>query len=250
MSLIRNKITRTIKSLILLGLNLLSPGGAAILMYHSVDYNKVFFTVKPENFQKQMAHLSAKGYLVISLSKLAETIKNKEKILAKTIVLTFDDGFADNYFNVFAILKKYNFSATIFLPTLFIGSEKKSESTGVSLKCLNWSQIKEMHSSGLIDFEPHTHSHRELTKVSLKEISQEILDSRRVIETGLNKKCYFFAYPRGKYDKEVVKVLQENGFLAAVTVNPGRARTTSNLLALPRQSIDSSTGKLQFLHKI
>ncbi|MFH1423744.1 MAG: polysaccharide deacetylase family protein [Candidatus Nealsonbacteria bacterium] len=250
MNLIRNKITRNLKSLALLGLNLLSPGGAAILMYHSVEYNKIFFTVKPEDFQKQLAYLKEKDYSVIPLAKLAEMIKNKEKIAAKTVVLTFDDGFADNYSNVFPILKKYNFPGTIFLPTSFIGSEKRSESAGISLKCLNWAQIKEMHGSGLIDFEPHTCTHRELTGVSLEEAKKEILDSKKIIEEGLGKKCHFFAYPRGKYNEEVVKILKENGFSAAVTVNPCRVKKSNDLLKLPRQSIDSATGRLQFLHKI
>lgn len=219
-------------------------------MYHSVGYNKIFFTVKPENFKKQMAYLSAKGYSVIPLAKLVDMVKNKEKILAKTVVLTFDDGFSDNYFDVLPILKKYNFPATVFLPTSFIGGEKKSESTGISLKCLDWPQIKEMHESGLIDFEPHTNSHRELTRVSSEEARKDILNSREIIETTLNKKCHFFAYPRGKYNEEIVEILKENGFLAAVTVNSGRVRQASDLLKLPRQSIDSATHKLQFLHKI
>ncbi|OGZ24840.1 MAG: hypothetical protein A2896_01610 [Candidatus Nealsonbacteria bacterium RIFCSPLOWO2_01_FULL_43_32] len=250
MSLIRNKITRNIKSLALLGLNYLSPGGTAILMYHSVGRNKIFFTVKPEDFQKQMACLSAKGYSVVPLARLAEMIKNKEEFPRKTVVLTFDDSFEDNYSNVFPVLKKYNFPATFFVATDFIGKDQKNESTGIFFKTLSWPQIKEMSESGLIDFEPHTSTHRELTGISLEEAKKEILDSKRAIEEGLGKKCHFFAYPRGKYDEEIIKILKENGFLAAVTVNPGRVRKTSDLLKLPRQSIDSLTYKLQFLHKI
>ncbi len=249
MNLIRNKITRNIKSLVLLGLNFFSPEGAAILMYHSVDHNKIFFTVKPEDFQKQMAYLFNRKYSVIPLAGLVEIINNKKELPPKTVVLTFDDSFADNYFNVFPILKKYNFSATVFVATDFIGKEQKNESTGIIFKTLNWPQLKEMHASGLIDFEPHGCSHRELTGVSFEAAQKEILDSKKAIEEGLDKKCHFFAYPRGKYNEGIVKILKENGFSSAVTVNPGWAQKTGDLLKLPRQSIDSATGRLQFLHK-
>lgn len=219
-------------------------------MYHSIGYNKTFFTVKPENFRKQMEWLYWNKYKVVSLKELADIIGNKKDSPKKTVVLTFDDGFEDNYFEAFPILKKYNFPATSFLATDFIGKEKKSESTGISIKTLSWPQIKEMHDSGLIDFEPHTCSHRELSGITPEEAKNEILNSRRIIEEALTKKCYFFAYPRGKYNQETIDILENSGFLAAVTVNPGRARKASDLLELPRQSIDSMTGGLQFMYKI
>lgn len=224
--------------------------GISVLMYHSVAYNKIFFTVKPEDFKKQMAYFVEKKYSVIPLAKLAGMIKNKEKIPPKTLVLTFDDGFEDNYFNVFPVLKKYNFSATVFSATDFIGKEQKNESTGILFKTLNWVKIKEMHDSGLVDFEPHGCSHSELTRLSLDQARKEILNSRKTIEETLRKKCDFFAYPRGKYNKEIINILKENGFLAALTVDSGRAGHDSELLKLPRMSVDSSTGRFQFLHKI
>ena len=74
-------------------------------MYHSIDYNKVFFTVKPENFRKQMDYLYRKKYNVIPLLELVDFLKNKKEIPSKTVVLTFDDGYEDNYFNAFPVFK-------------------------------------------------------------------------------------------------------------------------------------------------
>ena len=233
----------------MLALNYFSGGGLPILMYHSVSYNKIFFTVSPESFRKQMEWLYQNKYQVISLKELADIIGRKEEVPKKTVVLTFDDSFEDVYLNAFPILKKYGFPASVFIATDFIGREQKNESTGILFKTLDSRQIKEMHDSGLIDFEPHTCSHQELTKISQEEARKEILDSRRIIEDGLSKKCYFFAYPRGKYNQDIMGILKENGFLAALTVNPGRAGKNSNLLELPRQSIDSATGKIQFMYK-
>jgi len=196
-----------------------------------------------------MEWLYQNKYQVISLKELADIIGRKEEVPKKTVVLTFDDSFEDVYLNAFPILKKYGFPASVFIATDFIGREQKNESTGILFKTLDSRQIKEMHDSGLIDFEPHTCSHQELTKISQEEARKEILDSRRIIEDGLSKKCNFFAYPRGKYNQDIMGILKENGFLAALTVNPGRAGKNSNLLELPRQSIDSATGKIQFMYK-
>lgn len=226
----------------------LSGGGTPILMYHSVGQHKIFFNVKPEEFKRQMDWIYKNGYKVISLKDLA--MGSEGKLAPKTVVLTFDDSFEDLYFNVFPILKEYRFPATVFVATDFIGKEQKNESTGIIFKTLNWEQIKEMHGSGLIDFEPHSCSHRELAGLSLEDARREIVESKRIIEEGLQKQCLCFAYPRGKYSEAIIAALKESGFTAAVTVNPGRARKGNDLLELPRQSIDSATGRLQFLSKV
>lgn len=222
---------------------------ASILMYHSIDKNSVFFTVKPQTFQKQMRYLYEKNYNVISLSGLVDFLKTKNEIPGKTIVLTFDDGYRDNYFNVFPVLKKYNFPATIFLTTGFIG-KMIPNSSNIFLPALDWSQIKEMHKSGLIDFEPHTVSHKKLTKISLEKAKEEILESERTIEEELNKNCKFFAYPCGNYNKDVATLLKEIGFLGALTVNEGIISKDDDLFLLKRNSIDSLTDFNQFKGKL
>lgn len=246
---LKNKI----KTLIYFGLNLTFGNfpvkRAAILMYHSINHNGAFFTIDPENFKKQMDYLNEKKYNVISLSSLAGFLK-KRKILSKTVVLTFDDGYEDNYFNAFPILKKYDFPATIFLVTGFIG-EEKSTPAGIRLKFLNWDQIKEMHDSGLIDFEPHTVNHPRLTQIPLEKAREEILESKKTIEEKLNKECKLFAYPYAKRsEQEISKILKENGFEGALIVREGLVSFYDSLFALKRNSIDSLTGFRQFKGKL
>jgi len=221
----------------------------AILMYHSVGYNDVFFTVKPEEFKKQMDYLAAHHYHVVSLTSLAECLLRKEEISPKTVVLTFDDGYEDNYFNVFPLLKEYNFPATIFLATGFVGKEKYSSSK-IPLQILNWRQIGEMHDSGLIDFEPHTVSHIKLHTISPEEARKEISESQNIIEQNLNKKCRFFAYPSGKYNQEIKDVLRRNDFMAAAAEREGLVSQNEDLFALKRNSIDSSVGFIRFRGKL
>ncbi|XOB41353.1 MAG: polysaccharide deacetylase family protein [Candidatus Nealsonbacteria bacterium] len=246
-------LRNNLKNLAYFGLNSIfgsfSVKKAAILMYHSIDYNKIFFTVSLENFKKQMNYLYKRKYNVISLTSLTDYLREKKEISAKTIVLTFDDGYEDNYFNAFPVLKKYNFPATVFLITGFIG-KKKPNSANIPLQILNWSEIKEMHNSDLIDFEPHTVNHLKLTNIDLEQAEKEILESKNVIERELKKKCHFFAYPYGDYNQGLKEILIKNKFLGAVGIKERLVSNNENLFSLKRNSIDSSVSFYQFKGKL
>ena len=219
-------------------------------MYHSVGVNEVPFTVSPLDFQRQMEYLNREDYNVVPLAGLVDLLRKGKKIPRKTVVLTFDDGFEDNYFNVFPLLKRYGFPATIFLATGFVG-RKIPNSAGIPLKALNWEQILEMHNSHLVDFEPHTVSHPKLPEVSPEVAEREVLESRRIIEEKLNKKCLFFAYPKGKYNKETQDILTRNGFLAAMVAGEERfVQRGDNCLLLPRLAVNSSVNFIEFQGKL
>lgn len=219
--------------------------GIPVLMYHSIDKNDVFFTVKPCVFERQMSYLKDNNYQVIGLSDLVEFLEKGEELPQKAVVITFDDGFEDNYFNAFPVLKKYNFPATVFLATGLIGGEINN-SQNIPLKMLNWRQIEEMHSSGLVDFQPHAVSHQRLDKFDKNKIKEEIIESRKIIEEKLDKKCLFFAYPKGKYNQDIIEILKENGFKAARTVDAGKVNKGDDLFKLKRVSINSTTSFIQF----
>lgn len=215
-------------------------------MYHSVSNHQKLYVVSPENFQQQMEYLNKAKFNVIALEQLVNLLVNKQEIPTKTVVVTFDDGYEDNYLNVFSVLKKYNFPATIFLSTGFVGGERESKLQGIVLKILGWSQIEEMHHSGLIDFQPHTISHPKLAKMAKGEVEREIIESKKIIEEKLNKECRFFSYPYGSYNQETVQTLKNNGFQAAVTVEKGFIRPGDNLLELKRNFVYSHCGLSEF----
>jgi len=219
--------------------------GVSILMYHSIARNDVFFTVRPEVFAKQMEYLKTRKYQVISLADLVEILETGKSLPSKTVVLTFDDGFKDNYDNAYPILKKYNFPATIFLATGLIGQEI-GNSQNIFLPALNWLQIQEMYRSRLIDFQPHTVSHQRLDKVDFKKADEEIVESKKIIKERLNKKCYFFAYPRGCYNQQIIEILKNNGFKAARTLETGKIKKGDNPFKLKRISVNSTTSFIQF----
>lgn len=193
----------------------------SILMYHSISDHRALYAVQPKNFAWQMAYLKGGNFNVISLARLVDLLAVQKEIPDKTVILTFDDGYEDNYLNVFPLLKKYNFPATIFLSAGLIGGQRESKSQDIILNILNWPQIEEMHQSGLIDFQPHTVSHPKLAKISREIAVQEIVESKKLIEKRLNKQCRIFSYPYGNYNQSIIEILKGNGFTAAVTVKPG-----------------------------
>jgi peptidoglycan/xylan/chitin deacetylase (PgdA/CDA1 family) len=211
----------------------------SILMYHSIGYNKEFFNVTPEDFAWQMQYLHKNKYNVISLGQLVESMRTKQKLPQKSIIITFDDGYEDNYVKAFPILKKHNFPATIFSTVGRLGSDNY----------VNWDEIREMHNSGLIDFEPHTMNHPKLSQISTEVVEREMKESKLEIESKLSKKCEFFAYPYGNYDEKSLKISQ-NLFKATLSVKGGFIGHLDSVYELKRNSIDSLTTPLLFRLKI
>jgi len=246
-------IKRFAKNIISFYLNFLSlffhKKGAVVLMYHSIGRNNVFSTVSPENFEKQLCFLKKNNFNVITLSDFWRFLDKEEPLPKKTIILTFDDGYYDNFSYGWPILKRYKFKATIFLTTGLVGGVKIKKS-GERLKMLSWQEIEKMQKSGIIDFQPHTQSHPRLTEISPELIQKEIGESKQSIEQALVKKAEFFAYPYGDYNEAVVDILKTLGFKLALTVKEGRINLKDNPFYLKRKAIFSRTSFSQFKAKV
>lgn len=166
-----------------------------ILEYHCVDDN-IFgwdeLFVSPAEFEKQMSYLKNNDYTVITFNQLSN-IKN----IKNPVIITFDDGYEDNYTNAYPILKKFNFSATIFLISGAVDSPHFLKRT----------EISEM--KGLISFESHTKSHPHLTKLKDNEIANELTISKKIIEGMINSKVDVLAYPYGDYNRHVMGIAKK-----------------------------------------
>lgn len=218
---------------------------AAILMYHSVTPGReYFFSVTPEEFEAQMDYLVKKGKKVVPLRSLVEKMKRNEPLNGE-IVLTFDDGYKDNYTSAFPIMKRLGLPATIFITTDLIGGVD-----GRRIPMLSEDEIREMHGSGLIDIEPHSMTHPKLAKQTPENMRKELEGSKRALEQLLGKKCDFFAYPYGSFNDATLEVTRSLGFDAAVTVVEGTVGVGDDLFMLKRNSIDQHTTWTQFLGKV
>lgn len=213
-----------------------------ILMYHSIDYSdakKNKLIVSPEAFEMQIRYLTENGYRVVALDKAVSYMEKRRRAPAKTVAITFDDGYDDNYKYVYPILKKYNVPATIFVPTDSIGKEG----------FLTWPQIHEMSDSGLVDIESHTKSHQFLTGCSDAQLKDELEGSKAVLEKKLKKSVKFLCYPMGNFDERVKAAARLAGYKAAFATKPRTLFPTYDLYEIKRVRI-SPTSDTPFVFSV
>jgi len=222
---------------------------AAILMYHNIGDNRVLFTVTTKDLEKQLIFLKNKKYNIIKLADLVGKLRNKEKIPIRTVVLTFDDAYRDNYKNAFPLLKKYNFFATVFMPTAYAGKEMLN-SEGKTIPVMSWQEAKEMENSGLVDFASHSHTHPMMNRIAFEDFVKEIEFSENLFNKNLKRPVKIFSFPKGKFKPEHVDYLKKQGYLGAVTVKEGLVDLNDDFFTLKRNFIFSKGGFSQFKGKL
>lgn len=195
-----------------------------VLNYHKVDILNHALSVSPQEFEEQMEYLYQKGYHTITPDQLMVYLKSGKPLPEKPIMLTFDDGYLDNYTNAYPIMKKYNFTATIFIVTNFIGKDDRF---------MTWDQIKEMQKNGIV-FGSHTANHKSLTSLTREQIVDELGQSRDEITRQLGKPPKYFAYPTGTYNAEIEDLVRKAGYKAAFTIEYGQVGADSDTFLLQR----------------
>lgn len=203
--------------------------GVPVLYYHSVtepENNEVI--ISPEKLRTQLKYIKDQGYITLTMSELKNYLLNNSPIPNKSIVITFDDGYMDNYLNAFPILKELNMNATIFC----IASDLNGS------YYLSKEAIKEMSDYG-IDIESHTVSHLKLDKMTYEEQLEELNESKKTLESITGKTVDSLAYPFGNFNDDSVKAAENAGYSLAFTTNRGLADRNDNPLKLDRIYVSS-----------
>jgi len=187
-----------------------------ILSYHRFSRKRSGrMIVTEKNFEAQMKFLNENGYHVITMDQLFDFLEFKSQIPEKSVVLTIDDGWLSFKDIALPILKKYNFPATLFIYTDFIGKKK----------AMSWEQLKMLASNG-VDIQCHTQSHRNLAIIKknesladyLKSLELEIVHVKEIIKNKLDQDCRYLAYPYGATNQFVIKILKKHGYRGAFSV--------------------------------
>ncbi|MCY6959512.1 polysaccharide deacetylase family protein [Clostridium brassicae] len=195
-----------------------------VLMYHSINVkSRNNLIITPQEFDKQIKWLKDNGFTPLFLDEIYSMITTGKNIPFKSVALTFDDGYVDNYTEAYPILKKYKFKATIFLISDTIGQPY----------ALKENQIREMYDNN-IDFQSHTASHYELSGLSYQKQLNELIRSKEAISKLLNKNVDFICYPSGKYNADTIKACKSAGYKMGFTTKPGYAKQSDGLYTLTR----------------
>lgn len=275
----------------------------AIVLYHRVCPRKDDWSLKSQmslrTFESQIQYLR-QNYLTLSLDELVRYLEQGKSLPKRAVVITFDDGYRDNYLHAFPILRKYRVPATFFLTTGHIGVEKpfwwdrvgylvhhamvrslqldelgtyslrsaahrRSATFAITDKLnglpeekkndlirklpgvcrvdipsdlgsqlvLSWDEVAEMSRDGA-QFGAHSVTHPLLTSLSPEQAKWEICQSKEDIEKRLRKKVDFFSYPDGRFNSEIVEIVKQSGFVAAVATHPSLMTPQSDLYRLGR----------------
>ncbi|MBV1872738.1 MAG: polysaccharide deacetylase family protein [Gammaproteobacteria bacterium] len=226
-----------------------------VLMYHMVSdpvpgakFNGL--RVSPDIFERQVRWLKDNDWRFVTMSELV-----RHKPSDKVVAITFDDGFEDNYLNAYAILKKYDAKATLYLVVDRHDRDwsvsKKSHHNSGELKNetkLSDQQIQEMLDSGIFELGGHTTTHANLLALDEDSKYKEIKGSKDALESLFETKLSSFAYPFGIYDPIVDPLLvQRAGFDSAVTTEDGiMGDIATSPFELQRIKISGKDGFLAF----
>jgi peptidoglycan/xylan/chitin deacetylase (PgdA/CDA1 family) len=239
-----------------------------ILMYHSVSdgsertssedkretkahpYYRT--STSPQRFAEQINYLRGSGYRTVSLAEAVSALRGPSPVAGKQVVITFDDGYQDFYCHAFPVLSQCGFSATVFLPTAYIGE------TPISFKgrdCLTWAEVRELNHHG-IRFGSHTVTHPQLRDLSPEAVKDEISSSKKTIEEKLGCEADSFAYPYAfpqtdtNFKNMLRGLLLQAGYRNGVCTIVGLARHQSHPFFMERLPVNTCDDNALFQAKL
>jgi len=230
-------------------------GCVPVLMYHSIsdDPEKgvgVYYRVatSPQRFDGQMQWLAEAGYRGVSLEEALSAPAGGEKLAA----ITFDDGFRDFHTTAWPVLKRHRFTATMYLPTAFIGSQRRAF---FNRECLTWDEVRELRREG-VRFGSHTVNHPKLYELAWENIENELAESKQQIERELGERISGFAYPYAfpqedrTFTQRLRAILKASGYQSCATTMIGTRLPGSDPLLVKRQPVNDCDDRALFEAKL
>lgn len=204
--------------------------GLPVLMYHKIGrapasskYKKLWVT--PEKFARHMDYLKKHGYTFISFTELAYSIKTGESLPENPVLVTFDDGYRNNYTEAWKILKDKGGKGNIFLVYNTVGKHDAWQNPADEPwePMLTWEEIRAMQESGIMDFGSHTMNHPALPHLAPETAAWELRESKKRLGDRLGREVTCFAYPygAGALDKAMRRLVKEAGYICDFGIRQG-----------------------------
>lgn len=212
-----------------------------ILVYHNFNPTKPgSMNLKPEVVESQIKWLKDNGFTIIPLKEAVEYLQGKRDSLPpKSIVITNDDGWQSTYTYLYPIVKKYNIPVTLFIYPETISHGKNA---------MTWEELKTLQDTGLFDIQDHTYSHpnfkiakRKMSSAAYEKfVTNELVNSKKILEDKMGKKITLLAWPFGIYNPELEKAASNAGYEMAFSIDYRPANKTFRPMAQPRFMIVES----------
>ena len=223
-----------------------------IIYYHRIakdisDAGKHGIFVTEKQFEDHLSYLKREGYKTITFEEALQI--KKDCTQGKFVIITFDDGYEDNYILAFPLLKKYGFTALIFLVAQYEYNSWDEKSNEPKLKMMSQEQILEMMKYG-IEFGSHTLTHADLSKVSSEEARRELIESKKILEAKLGKEISTFAFPYGNCNETVKQIAKEAGYKFVFATDRGTLGLHEDFFQIRRIGIFPNTSVRGLARKV
>ncbi|MDD4004473.1 MAG: polysaccharide deacetylase family protein [Elusimicrobiaceae bacterium] len=204
--------------------------GIPVLMYHKIGIAPANSQLKklwvsPDRFARQVDWLLKKGYTPIHFADLDRAVKGEAELPEKPVLITFDDGYKNNYRHAYPVLKERNAKGNIFLVHNTVGKSNlwHDPASEAWIEMLTWEQIGEMLASGVFDVGSHTMNHASLPLIDSNTAEWEIRESKKQLEEKLGREIPAFAYPygAGAFDPQIRKFALDAGYRFDFSVKQG-----------------------------
>lgn len=240
-----------------------------VLMYHHVSPVDGMITVSTANFEHQLKWLKSHGYHSLTCDEFAGHLEGRP-VQPRSVLITFDDGYLDNWVYAYPLLKQYGFKGVVFLVTSWIGDgpvrphlgqnalpetpshrdcEERIEQGRADEVMLRWSEIEAMRADGTFEFHSHTHTHTRWDLGPDKDnknahMAAELEASRAVLQERLGSVSQHFCWPQGYFDPDYVKLAQQAGFRYLYTTKAfGQNRPGTDPAHIYRFAVRNTTGQ-------
>ncbi len=205
-----------------------------IVMYHHITRNDKRageYTVTEKEFENDLEYIRSKGYTTVTVADLSDYVNGKSALPEKPIMITFDDGFESFYSIAYPLLKEHSMKAVVSVIGSVTEKYSKINDHNINYSNMTWSEINEMHQSGLIEFQNHSYNMHSAKNGGRKGISKKYKESdseyKKLLVDDLCKtqklfmeNCSFeptaVAYPYGAYSKNTLKIVKECGFICTL----------------------------------
>ncbi len=241
-----------------------------VLMYHHVSPLKNdMVSVTPSVFEGQMRHIRDAGYQALSLDELIGFMEGRFTPERKSVVITFDDGYLDNYIYAYPVLRAYCLKAAVFIVSDWVDKAslatdraqaiddyKKRPLTHAQTKALvdkgdpgrvsvDWQMVEEMMSITLVEFHSHTRSHRSADRLDRAGLIEELSGSKKRIEEMIKRDCQYLCWPKGRFSAQALDAAASAGYKGIFTTMPGVAQRGGDPLHVKRIVVKDSVAWLK-----
>lgn len=217
-----------------------------ILMYHSLSTRATAsfrrFVLDPDLFEDHLAFLEAEGYRTTTVSDLVESRLHGGPVPERTVVLTFDDGFADFHRHALPALVRHGMTATLYVVTGYVGGTSewlRADGEGERL-LLRWEQLEDVAAGG-VECAAHTHTHPQLDVMRAHEVQFQLLRSKQLLEDRLQRSVHSFAYPYGYHSAAVRAATATAGYRSACAVADQLSGGDDDRFAISRVTVPGGT---------